>query len=275
MARIISAVVFLPILIVTLWRVGPIYFASLAMIAVVLGLVEYYGITDRVNARTNRVPGTLAAVGVLIAFYLGRHDLIVPILAALLIIEMSAQLFINARQTDPDLRLALSSAAAPVFGVMYVAVLGGYLIALRVIPDDGIHQLAAKLLSLFFLIVFAGDTGAYYTGRNLGKHKLAPRISPGKTIEGSIGGLVANMLAVVIAHYTFFPELPLISAIPLALIMGVLGQIGDLCESMLKRGAHIKDAAHIIPGHGGLLDRLDSIVFNAPVLYYYYVLFLK
>ncbi|HYE74755.1 MAG TPA: phosphatidate cytidylyltransferase [Blastocatellia bacterium] len=275
MARIISAVVFLPILIVTLWRVGPIYFASLVMIAVVLGLVEYYGITDRVNARTSRVPGTIAAVGVLIAFYQGRHDWIVPILASLLIIEMSIQLFINARQAEPDLRNALSSAAAPVFGVIYVAVLGGYMIALRVVPDDGIQQLAAKLLSLFFLIVFAGDTGAYYAGRNLGKRKLAPRISPGKTVEGSIGGLVANVLAVVIAHFTFFPELPLASAIPLALVMGVLGQIGDLCESMLKRGAQIKDAAHIIPGHGGLLDRLDSIVFNAPVLYYYYVFFLK
>ena len=133
----------------------------------------------------------------------------------------------------------------------------------------------AKLISLFFLIVFAGDTGAYYTGRSFGKNKLAPRISPGKTVEGVIGGLAANVLAVVIAHYTFFPQLNLLTVIPLALIMGGLGVIGDLCESLLKRGSHVKDAAHIIPGHGGVLDRLDSILFNAPVLYYYYVLFMK
>lgn len=274
MARVISAVVFLPILIVTLWRGAPIYFGALALVAVVLGLIEYYGITDRVGTRTNRVPGIVAAVTVLIAFYEGRHEWIAPTVAALVIVELTIQLFVHARQAEPDLRGALAAAAAPVFGVLYVAVLGGYLIALRVIPDTGI-QLSAKLLSLFFLIVFAGDTGAYYVGRSLGKRKLAPRISPGKTVEGSVGGLLANILAVVIAHYTFFPGLPLASAAVLAVVMGVLGQIGDLCESMLKRGAQIKDAAHVIPGHGGVLDRLDSILFNAPVLYYYYVLFLK
>jgi phosphatidate cytidylyltransferase len=274
MARLISAVVFLPILLVTLWRGAPIYFAALAMIAVVLGLVEYYRITDRVGARASRVPGILAAVGVLAAFYLARHEWVAPILAALVIIELTTQLFIHARQAEPDLRAALPAAAAPVFGVAYVALLGGYLIALRVIPDSG-AQLPAKLLTLFFLIVFLGDSGAYYVGRSLGKRKLAPRISPGKTVEGSIGGLVANVLGVVIARYTFFPELPLASGAALAVVMGLLGQVGDLCESMLKRGAQIKDAAQIIPGHGGLLDRLDSILFNAPVLYYYYVLFLR
>jgi phosphatidate cytidylyltransferase len=275
MARLVSAVIFLPILLVTLWKGDPIYFAALALIAVVLGLVEYYGITDRVGARASRVPGLIVAVGVLIAFFQTRHDWVAPMLAALVIVELTTQLFIHARQADPDLRGAVTAAAAPVFGVAYVALLGGYLIALRVIPDGGIEQLSAKLLTLFFLIVFAGDTGAYYVGRSLGKKKLAPRISPGKTVEGSVGGMLSNVLAVVIARYTFFPELPLASAVPLALVMGVLGQVGDLCESMLKRGAQIKDAAQVIPGHGGLLDRLDSILFNAPVLYYYYVLFLR
>jgi phosphatidate cytidylyltransferase len=274
MARVISAVIFLPILLVTLWKGAPIYFAALAMIAVVLGLVEYYGITDRVGARTNRVPGIVAAVLTLVAFYQERLEWVAPVVSALVIVELTIQLFVHARQAEPDLRGALAAAAAPVFGVLYVAVLGGYLIALRVLPDGGI-QLSAKLLSLFFLIVFAGDTGAYYVGRSLGKKKLAPRISPGKTVEGSVGGLLANVVAVVVAHFTFFPELPLVSAVPLAVLMGVLGQIGDLCDSMLKRGAQIKDAAQIIPGHGGVLDRLDSILFNAPVLYYYYVLFLR
>ncbi|MFN0119934.1 MAG: phosphatidate cytidylyltransferase, partial [Blastocatellia bacterium] len=127
----------------------------------------------------------------------------------------------------------------------------------------------------FFLVIFAGDTGAYYVGRAFGRHKLAPRISPGKTIEGLAGGLLANALAVVISKYTFFPGLELSLGIPLALAMGVLGVIGDLCESMLKRGAGAKDAGQIIPGHGGILDRLDSLLFNAPLLYYFHVLFLK
>ena len=141
--------------------------------------------------------------------------------------------------------------------------------------ESDIPMLAAKLLTLFFVVVFAGDTLAYYTGRTIGRHKLAPHISPGKTVEGAIGGLVGNALAAVIAHYTFFPELPLAHAIPLGLVMGTFGVLGDLAESMLKRGAHIKDAGKLIPGHGGLLDRLDSMVFNAPILYYYSQSFLR
>ena len=269
MARVLSAVVFLPILIVTLWQGSPIYFAALVGVAIALGLIEYYQLAERAGARGGRVQGILAAAALLSAFYCQQHQWIVAVLAALVVVELSVQLF-----THTDLRATIVAAAATVFGVIYVAVLGGYLIALRVVTDDAAH-LPAKLLSLFFLIVFAGDTGAYYTGRTLGRHKLAPRISPGKTIEGLIGGLTANVVAALIAHYTFFPELKLAHAVPLALVMGGLGVIGDLCESMLKRGAQTKDAAQIIPGHGGLLDRLDSIVFNAPLLYYYYVIVMK
>jgi len=269
MARIISAVVFLPILIVTLWRGSPVYFAALVGIAIALGLVEYYSLAERIGARGGRVQGILASAGLLIAFFLERPDLIGVILAALVIVELTVQLLSN-----PDLRGTITAAAATVFGVVYVALLGGHLIAIRMIADAG-TQLPAKLLSLFFLIIFAGDTGAYYVGRLLGRHKLAPRISPGKTVEGLIGGLGANVGAGLIAHYTFFPELKIAHAVPLALVMGVLGVIGDLCESMLKRGAQAKDAGQIIPGHGGVLDRLDSLLFNAPVLYYYYVIFMK
>jgi phosphatidate cytidylyltransferase len=109
----------------------------------------------------------------------------------------------------------------------------------------------------------------------MGRRRLAPRVSPGKTVEGAIGGLLGNVVAALIAHFTFFPELKIIHAVPLALLMGVLGITGDLCESMLKRGASAKDAGNLIPGHGGLLDRLDSMLFNAPLLYYYYLIFLK
>jgi phosphatidate cytidylyltransferase len=185
---------------------------------------------------------------------------------------MLVELFSRAK--DEDFAEMLPSAAVRVFGVLYVAVLGGYIIAIRVI-DSPIPNLAAKLLTLFFIVVFAGDTGAYYTGRTMGRRKLAPRISPGKTVEGAIGGLAGNVVAALIAHFTFFPELEIVHAVPLALVMGSLGITGDLCESMLKRGAKAKDAGKLIPGHGGLLDRLDSMLFNAPVLYYFHVIFMK
>lgn len=268
MARVLSAIVFLPILFAALWMGGPIWFSAIAAAGILLGLYEYY----RLAKRGGEVQGLIAAAAALAAFYFGRHDLIVAIIAALVIVELLIQLF--SRASDEDFSEMLPSAATRVFGVLYVAALGGYIIAIRVI-ESPIPRLAPKLLTLFFIVVFAGDTGAYYTGRAVGRRRLAPRVSPGKTIEGVIGGLTGNVIAALIAHFTFFPELKIVHAVPLALIMGGLGITGDLCESMLKRGARAKDAGHLIPGHGGLLDRLDSMLFNAPLLYYFYWIFLK
>jgi phosphatidate cytidylyltransferase len=149
-----------------------------------------------------------------------------------------------------------------------VVLLGGHLVAVRMSPAFQ-PQLSRRLLSFFFLIVMGSDTAAYYTGRAVGRHKLAPQISPGKTWEGAAGGMIASLLLAALAHYWFFRELPLRAALPLAAVMNVLGVIGDLTESALKRGAGAKDAAQILPGHGGLLDRLDSLLFNAPVIYYF------
>ena len=130
-------------------------------------------------------------------------------------------------------------------------------------------HLSTKLLAFFFLVVMGADTGAYYVGKNLGKRKLVPKISPGKTWEGVVGGLVLSSVFAAAATATFFPELPYQLSIPLAAVMSLVGLFGDLAESAMKRGAGAKDAATILPGHGGLLDRLDSLLFNAPILYYF------
>lgn len=268
MARVLSAIVFLPILFSVLWLASPIWFVAVAGLGILLGLYEYFAL-----ARQGGLPqGLIAAVAILAAFYFEKLDLILAIVATLVVFELLVQLFSNADKED--FGQVLTDAAIRVFGVLYVALLGGYIIALAVIESQ-IPKLSAKLLTLFFIVVFAGDTGAYYTGRNFGRRKLAPKVSPGKTIEGLIGGLAGNVSAALIAHYTFFPELKLKWAIVLAIIMGLLGVVGDLCESMLKRGAKAKDAGKLIPGHGGLLDRLDSMLFNAPLLYYFYVIFLR
>ena len=105
--------------------------------------------------------------------------------------------------------------------------------------------------------------------RSFGKHKLAPVISPGKTVEGLIGGLLAAAALAVIATAWFFHELPYQISIPLAIVIATFGVLGDLTESAMKRGSKTKDAASILPGHGGLLDRLDSLLFGAPILYYF------
>jgi phosphatidate cytidylyltransferase len=113
------------------------------------------------------------------------------------------------------------------------------------------------------------DTGAYFAGRGFGKHKLIPKVSPGKTWEGLIGGLLAAAAFAALATFWFFPELPYRFSIPLAIVLAGVGVLGDLTESAMKRGSATKDAASILPGHGGLLDRLDSLLFGAPILYYF------
>jgi phosphatidate cytidylyltransferase len=268
MARVLTAIVFLPVLFAAVWADSPVLFAGLAMAGILIGLFEYYALTKQ----GGEIQGLIAAAFVLAAFYLHRHDLIPFVIASLVIVEMLVQLVSNGNKED--LGNVLNVASINLFGVLYTAVLGGYIIALRVI-ESPVPQMAAKLLTLFFIVVFAGDTAAYYTGRAIGRNKLAPKISPGKTIEGVIGGLIGNVGAAVLAHFTFFPELKITHAIPLALAMGAAGVTGDLCESMIKRGAKAKDASKLIPGHGGLLDRLDSMLFNAPLLYYFYDLWMK
>ena len=122
------------------------------------------------------------------------------------------------------------------------------------------------LIVLVFCLLWANDVFAYLTGKLLGKHKLFPRISPGKTIEGSIGGLVFTIIAVVVfAHYADW--LPLVEGIGMAVIAVVFGTLGDLCESMLKRQAGVKDSGKLIPGHGGILDRFDSVMFSVPFVF--------
>jgi phosphatidate cytidylyltransferase len=268
MARVLTAIVFLPVLFAALWAESPVWFTGLAMAGILIGLFEYYALTKQ----GGEIQGVLAAGTLLFAFYFHRHDLLPAIIAFLVIVELLVQLGINANKED--LSNVLTVASINVFGVLYTTVLGGYIIALRVI-ESPVPHMAAKLLTLFFIVVFAGDTAAYYTGRRIGRRKLAPKISPGKTIEGVIGGLMGNVVAAVLAHFTFFPQLKVTYAIPLALAMGAAGITGDLCESMIKRGAKAKDASKLIPGHGGLLDRLDSMLFNAPLLYYFYDVWMK
>ena len=162
----------------------------------------------------------------------------------------------------------LGGAGVTILGVLYLAFLGGFLIATSV-SFDGHPYLSTHLLGYFFLVLMGSDTGAYFAGRAFGKHKLAPGISPGKTWEGLIGGLVAAAAFAALATFWFFPELPYQYSIPLAVLMAGIGVLGDLAESAMKRGSKTKDAASILPGHGGLLDRLDSLLLNAPILYYF------
>ena len=150
-----------------------------------------------------------------------------------------------------------------IFALCYLPLFLPFFILLRGGPQ-GIHW-------IFFLLAvnYAGDTAAYYVGRTLGRNKLAPAVSPKKTREGSIGGLAANGLMAWIFQQTLFKPVSAGEMILLGLTMGILSQFGDLLESMLKRASGVKDSGNLFPGHGGFLDRVDSLLLPAPVVYFF------
>jgi phosphatidate cytidylyltransferase len=271
MNRIVTAVVVLPFLIASIlisWL--QLLFVLLAAAAMCLALYEFYVLAKRRELKPDVGAGFLGGAALFTAFYFdqpGRPGLEYLLLTtqAILIIFTIAVL-IAATLRAGSFEKMLASTGATVLGVLYVVYLGGHLVAVR----TGFSQVvSAHLLSFFFLVLMGADIGAYYTGRALGRHKLAPTISPGKTWEGVVGGVLAGLLMATLSHFWFFRELPLKWMLPLALVLVVLGILGDLAESALKRGAGAKDAANILPGHGGLLDRLDSLLFNAPLIYYF------
>jgi phosphatidate cytidylyltransferase len=268
MKRVLTAIVGLPIVLYTVWSELPYFFVALTAAAALLALREFYGLAAKVSCRPQAVIGYAAALLVLASFVAGRPALSIAAIVALTIISLTAALL-----STENLMNSFASVSTTAFGVIYVALLPGCLIGVRMLPDVlgrlTAPHLASKLLTMFFALVMLTDTGAFYVGRAIGRHKLAPRISPGKTVEGAVGGFVTAVLAALLCRLTFFTEIPITHAIALGAAMGIVGQIGDLAESMFKRGAGVKDSGNLLPGHGGMLDRIDSILFCAPLLYYY------
>jgi phosphatidate cytidylyltransferase len=162
-----------------------------------------------------------------------------------------------------EIKTSATEFALVASGLLYVPLLLGHLVLAR----ELLHGI--QWIFLLLVLVMSGDTGAYYVGSSLGRTKLYPLVSPNKSIEGAAGGLAGSLVGAFIARLTFFPELAVTDCLLTALLIGPLGQMGDLFESLLKRSFGVKDSGSIIPGHGGMLDRLDSILFAAPALYYY------
>ena len=166
-----------------------------------------------------------------------------------------------------DNERALDSAQKVLSGLLYIPCLLVALIWLR-LQEQGL-----ELLFFLLLITWAGDTGAYFAGRSFGKNKLFERVSPKKTMEGAIGGALLSMIVSVCVQQLLFPSLGVVHALALGLILDVMGVCGDLVESMFKRAVKVKDSGWIMPGHGGILDRIDSILFTAPTLCAYLYIF--
>jgi len=147
-------------------------------------------------------------------------------------------------------------------GLIYVAVMLGHLVPLRLLVDG------RQWIFLTLVVVMCCDTSAYVVGSRIGKRKLYPLISPNKSIEGAVGGVCGAVLGALLSKFVFFSAIGFWPVVAVGLLLGVVGQIGDLFESMLKRACKVKDSGDMIPGHGGLLDRLDSLLFAIPLIYY-------
>jgi phosphatidate cytidylyltransferase len=260
MTRILSALVLLPLVVGTVWFLPPIATLILAAVAAGLAFVEYADLAAALGARVPRVVGGAAVVASCVAMGSVTATVEVALLSALVVIGTLA---VAGGSPGPAVLRDVSASLLP---LLYIGLPLGALAAVRLVAGR-------EALMLLLVTVVVSDTAQYYTGRAFGRRPLAPTISPKKTVEGAAGGLVLGTAAMVIGALWLFPGArPVLLVITGATIVS-LGIVGDLFESLLKRSAGVKDSSGLIPGHGGLLDRLDSWLFAGPV-YYVFVRFL-
>ena len=243
---------------------GGIFFLLLVDLIILLGLREFYVLMRAKGYEPFEALGYFCSMA--ISWYAWHEGVVVPlILTASLLAIMIRELF------RKEMTQSLGHMAVTVFGIMYVGWLGSHLILLRELPTSLTmnENFGARLVFMVALLTWATDTAAYLFGVSIGRHKLIPRISPNKTIEGAIGGLIGAAVVGWLLTRGMVPFLTPLAGTLLGLFVGVMAQLGDLVESLIKRDAGIKDTAELIPGHGGVLDRFDSMLFTAPVVYYY------
>ena len=268
MKRILTSIVGLPILFVIIKYLPPGCFLVLVAAAVVLGCYEFYALAERRGFRPHKLLGAILGVAAACSFFDERLDSTGVVCAAALLIPIAAM--IRARRGGSDLQGEIGAISVTLFAVVFVGLLMGYSVAL--LSDGG--ERGRDLTVLLFWVVWLSDAGAFIVGSRWGRHKLAPALSPGKTVEGAAGALVAAVAAALIAKSWFFTRLTLSQAVLVGLLLGLTGMVGDLAESLIKRAASVKDSGWLFPGHGGMLDRADSLLFAAPVLFYYHRFFM-
>jgi phosphatidate cytidylyltransferase len=254
MKRALTALVLVPVAIYAVIFAPSQIFLAVDAIFAILCFREYARITG-----ASPMPGYVAGALILIA----------PLNQAALIIFLTALAALCLTMSAADFAKGAGQAAALVMGVAYIFGSWKTAILLHEVEGPAYHGIAAGRYWLMFSLVvnWIGDTGAYYVGRSYGRHKLAPRVSPGKSWEGAIASAVTGVIFGAIFLPLTIADMPVWIAALIALVANAAGQIGDLAESALKRGAGVKDSGTLLPGHGGMLDRLDSSLFAMPVVY--------
>lgn len=256
--RLISGIVLVLIALVTIISGGPVLYATLLMISLI-GMSELYKVFD-VHKSSLGIVGYVFAVIYYAAVYLLRSDALMPMFMAFLIALLMVYVF-----TYPKYKA--DQIMAVFFGLFYVTVMLSYIFQIRRMPGEGVF-----LVWLVFLCSWGCDTCAYCVGVLFGKHKMAPVLSPKKSIEGAVGGVVGAALlgvlySLAVNHFAGQSFSPIVFAV-VCVAGGLISMVGDLAASAIKRNYAIKDYGKLIPGHGGILDRFDSVIFVAPIIYY-------
>ena len=254
--RALSTLILLPAFLAIVMA-GPVWlFGATVVLIGAAGQWEFTGMFERAGIRTRRVVGLVGGVVVTASFALPASERIA--FTAALLAVLGAALWRRRGE-----RVAWEPVAVTVFGICYVNWLLGYGFWLRDLP------FGKEWVLLLICVTWLGETAAYLVGSSVGRRPLAPVISPQKTIEGAVAQFCVSVVAAVVGQAWFFAALPREHAVAVGALLGVVGQVGDLVESALKRSVGTKDTGQLIPGHGGILDRVDSLLFNTPVLFYY------
>jgi phosphatidate cytidylyltransferase len=260
--RLLAALATIPLMLLLIYRGPPWGWFALVVVAAAIGSLELYAMTHKED-RPSQIICTLMTLGVMMILWFDASSR--TLLTLLLTLPLAAILVVLIRLGD--INTAALRVMSGAFGPIYLG--GGLAAAALLRRDAGADGPGFVLLAL--MLSWLSDTGAYFMGRFLGKHKLYPAVSPKKTVEGAIGGLLGGVAGALLAHFIYLRSLPLTHAILLALVAGGLGQAGDLGESLLKRSFGIKDSGGIIPGHGGILDRVDALLVTSTMTYLYVI----
>lgn len=264
--RILTAVIGMPIAIYII-NYGEWLFAAAVLLLTILAWREFCHIFKNKNITVFYGFGILINIIILGCAWLGNSQEILMVL-------FTGTLLMLFRMITSSTKFTVTDAAFSVLGISYIGISFAHLLLLRYTDTSlflntswGQLSAGAAYLWLAFVGTWASDTFAYFVGTYLGKHKLCPMISPGKTIEGALGGMVGSIIGIMSLGIIF--KFPVHHSIIMGILVGIVAPVGDLVESAMKRFAGVKDSGQILPGHGGILDRFDSILFAVPAIYYY------
>lgn len=284
--RVVVGVVAIPLILVACLA-GGVYFAGFIAIASAVALREFYGLAEAKGAKPLVVMGIIGGFFINLSFFIpGRSQ--PPLLVIVLVIVVVA---VSLRELFRNQGSAVLNLSTTLFGVLFVSLFFGTLIGIRelfvptVLPLERylppgaavastpmagqMYAWGGYLVMSLFAMIWICDSAAFHVGLAVGRHKLFPRVSPQKSWEGAVAGLISAILSALAAKYLVLKFLPVASAIVIGAIVGTIGQLGDLVESLMKRDAGVKDSSTLIPGHGGVFDRFDSLLLVAPCVYLY------